>query len=94
MRTILYKTYSFKNKDPIIDLLRTALRDSGKSYWDVQRETNVSASCLWNWFEGETKRPSFAAVKAVAECLGCELELKFPGHRANRPKLRVVGGRP
>lgn len=70
-RTIIrYKSYSFVDKDPIIDALRTAVSDSGKSYREISNTSNVSASTVRNWFHGNVRRPQFATVAAVAQACG------------------------
>jgi hypothetical protein len=67
-----YRSYNFKEKDPIIDELRTMIADSGASYKQINEASDVSVSCLRNWFHGVTRRPSYAAVAAVASALGYE----------------------
>src|SRR5262245_21894348 len=69
----LYKTYSFKDKDPIIDQLRTLIQDQEEQYSSVSLMSGVSTTTLYNWFHGETKRPQFASVMAVARSLGYDL---------------------
>jgi hypothetical protein len=69
----LYKSYSFKDKDPVIDQLRTIVADSGASYKQINEASDVSVSCLRNWFHGATRRPSHAAVAAVASALGYDV---------------------
>lgn len=69
-----YKSYNFKDKDPVIDELRTIVQDSGSSYRAINQASGVSTSCLYNWFAGPTRRPSHAAVAAVAAVLGYELQ--------------------
>lgn len=76
MATIqLYKSYSFKDKDPVIDELRTLVKDSGASYKDIHEESGVSATTLSNWFQGETRRPQYATIMAVARSLGYDYKL-------------------
>jgi transcriptional regulator with XRE-family HTH domain len=93
----LYKTYSFRDKDPIIDRLRTLVADNGTSYADIGADSGVSPHTLWQWFRGPTRRPQFATVKAVARALGHDIEI-VPyrrGHRTGairQPRLRVVAG--
>ena len=66
----LYKSYVFKNKDPIIDLTRTIVQDSGYSYSAVSALSGVSATTLYNWFNGDTRRPQFASINAVGRACG------------------------
>ena len=64
----LYKSYMFRDKDPIIDAMRTAFEDAGGSYSKLTK-SNVSYSTVHNWFKGKTKRPQFATVAEFA--IGC-----------------------
>jgi transcriptional regulator with XRE-family HTH domain len=70
---ITYRSYSFTQKDPIIDKMRTMVKDSGNSYSEIHEESGVSVSTLHNWFEGNTKRPVFSTIAAVAGALGKEV---------------------
>lgn len=66
----LYKSYMFRDRDPIIDALRTAWADSGDSYAKVSERSSVTAGTMRNWFKGTTKRPQFATVAAFAIACG------------------------
>lgn len=66
----LYRSYSFVDKDPVIDRIRTIVHDEGLSYQDVHIISGVSSSTLSNWFEGETRRPQYATVAAVTYSMG------------------------
>lgn len=65
-----YRTYLFTDKDPIIDLARTAVKDSDKSYTEIHADTGVSTTTLYNWFGGKTRRPQFCTVAAVLLAVG------------------------
>ena len=71
----LYKSYSFKEKDPIIDKLRTIIQDEKVSYSTIHEESGVSMTTLYNWFNGATLRPQFASVMAVTRSLGYDLQV-------------------
>lgn len=71
----IYKSYMFKEKDPIIDKLRTVVQDSGEKYSDISAMSGVSSGTLRNWFGGATRRPQFASLMAVSRVLGHELVL-------------------
>jgi hypothetical protein len=76
-RTIkVYGSYSFIDKDPIIDKVRTIVEDSGRSYNYIESKSGVTSATLNNWFNGKTKRPQHCTVAAVARCLGYSLEFK------------------
>ena len=69
------KSYMFKNKDPVLDIIRTAVQDSGSSYQEIRDKSGVSTATLGHWFKGKTRRPQFATVNAVARALGQEFRL-------------------
>lgn len=79
----LYRSYSFKDKDPIIDRIRTVMQDEGVSNQDVAESSGVSPTTLHNWFKGETLRPQFATVMAVARGMGYDLQLVQTQKRAS-----------
>lgn len=78
-----YKSYRFINKDPMIDKLRTVLqgafpgqkRGMKIQYSAASLASGVKEGTLRNWFEGETKRPQFATLCAVARGAGYDLAL-------------------
>ena len=72
---ISYRTYMFKDKDPIIDKLRTALQDSGLSYEDVHAKSGISTTTLYSWFHGKTRRPQFATIAAAVGAMGKEIAI-------------------
>jgi len=73
-RLQLYRAYSFKQteKDPVIHKIHTMLDDAGVSYHKAAQMSGVSASCISAWIEGETRRPQYATIAAVAGALGYE----------------------
>lgn len=74
-RVPLYRTYSFIDKDPIIDVMRTLAQDSHKSYREISDESGVSSTTLRNWDLGKTRRPQFCTVAAVAGVFGKSIGL-------------------
>ena len=70
----LYRSYSFKNKDPVIDRVRTIVADEGLKYGEIHLISGVSATTLKNWFEGETRKPQYATIAAVTSSLGYKQE--------------------
>ena len=67
---IPYKSYLFRDKDPVIDQVRTAVEDSGMTFKEIHDASDVSTSTVYNWFYGNTRRPQFATVEAVARACG------------------------
>lgn len=73
-KMFFYKTYNFLDKDPVIDEMRTALKDSGKTYQEIQADSGVSVTTLHNWFNGDTRKPQFATVRAAARAMGYDFK--------------------
>jgi len=89
MRTIqIYRTYSFKDKDPAIDMLRTAIKDEGATYKEIHETSDVSVSSLKGWFDGKTRRPHHATMAAVAGALGYDFKLVKQRGRSAVEKLK------
>lgn len=88
----LYKSYNFVDKDPVIDVVRTIIDDSGMKQKKISAESNVSLSTIQSWLKGRTKRPQFATVAAVVRCCGANIEIggysvkpkRMNGRRRNR----------
>lgn len=74
-----YKSYVFKDKDPVIDKVRTIVADSGFSYTDISEDSGVSTTAMYGWFHGATRRPQFCTVNAVARACGQELVFQKRG---------------
>jgi hypothetical protein len=67
-----YNTYRFqeKDKDPVIDVLRTAQQDANIKPGKIATASGVSPSTIHGWFYGKTRKPQFATVVAVARSIG------------------------
>lgn len=70
----LYRSYNFIDKDPVIDRIRTIVKDEGLSYSEIHVISGVSTATLTNWFDGETRRPQYATIAAVTSSLGYKQE--------------------
>lgn len=72
----LYRSYSFRTKDPVIDELRTIFQTEFGGHFrhkhlkKVETDGGPSASAMHNWFFGKTRRPSSAAAEAAGRALG------------------------
>jgi DNA invertase Pin-like site-specific DNA recombinase len=77
-RTITpYLTYRFKGRDPVFDIMRTAISDSGESYAELARRSGVSRTTFTNWFVKEkVRRPTFSAANATVRSIGKEFVLQ------------------
>lgn len=80
-----YKSYSFIEKDPVIDALRTAVSQHGFTYPELHEKSGVAYTTIHNWFHGKTRRPQFATVAAVARAMG-KKSIHF-GHNSGKPRL-------
>jgi len=72
----LYKSYMFRQKDPAIDLVRTAVADSEMSHTEIHNKSGVSIGAINGWFYGETKRPQHCTLEAVARACGKKFVLQ------------------
>ena len=70
-----YKTYSFVDKDPVIDELRSVLNKKHTTIQQLSLDSSVSKTTIRNWFYGETRKPQHATVNAVARAMGYTLKL-------------------
>lgn len=73
MTGFIYRSYSFVDKDPIIDEVRAVVDQSGWSHKRVEHESGVTTVTLRAWFDGKTRRPQAATVNAVLRSLGYKL---------------------
>ena len=79
MKVLVYRTYNFIDKDPIIDQTRTVLQDvlgKEKFIGRASKLSGVSSSTLRNWFEGDTRRPQYATIAATLSAVGYDLTPK------------------
>jgi DNA-binding phage protein len=90
---IAYKSYMFRDKDPIIDQLRTVVADSGESWKHIHESSGVSLTCMHGWFKGETRRPQFATVMAVTRALGYDLLLARAGDKKSAQVIHLPRSR-
>jgi transcriptional regulator with XRE-family HTH domain len=75
MTEFTYKTYSFVDKDPMIDYLRTIIQDSGETLKKIGEDSGVNPQTISKWLYGDTKRPQAASMNAVLRALGYKLEV-------------------
>ena len=70
--TRILRPYNFVDKDPVIDEMRTVVKDEGliKRLGIVADLSSLSRTTIDNWFNGDTKRPQHASVMAVMLSLG------------------------
>lgn len=70
--------YRFIDKDPVIDVIRTEAQRYGNLSHDqlskLSLESGVSISTLWNWFNGDTRRPQSLSTRFVLQALGVDIK--------------------
>lgn len=64
------RTYVFKDKDPIIDEMRTLSQDDGRNMKAICAEAGISTTTTHGWFLGETRRPQNCTIEAFGRALG------------------------
>ena len=77
MRTMkIYKSYSFRRKDPAIDEARTMIEDATggrithKTLRMIEEQGGPSVGCMAGWFFGKTMRPQNPTLEASGRALG------------------------
>ena len=71
-----YRTYSYIDKNPVIDRVRTLVNDEGliKKLKIVHEISGVATATLDNWFNGTTRNPQHGTIAAVITSLGYKEE--------------------
>jgi hypothetical protein len=74
---MLYRSYMFKTKDPIIDELRTVIEKANggerltkKDLKHIEENGGPKKGTMVNWFFGATRRPQNATVEATGRASG------------------------
>jgi DNA-binding phage protein len=76
MTGFTYKSYSFVDKDPIIDQVRTVIADSQMRYKAISENSGVNINTIRNMLDGKTKRPQAATVNAILRTCGMKLAVR------------------
>jgi DNA-binding phage protein len=72
-----YKSYNFKDRDPVFDQLRTMIADSGMSYSQINEESGVSMSTLYRHFtQCSSTRSRHDVIAAIAGAVGFDFVLQ------------------
>lgn len=70
--------YRFIDKDPIIDVIRTAMQRKGNLNPEqinrVAYEAGIHPGTLHNWLNGDTRRPLSLTTRFVLEALGVSIK--------------------
>ena len=75
---LTYKSYSFIDKDPVIDIVRTVVQKSGKSFKEIHEEGGATPATLNRWFNGSTRTCRHDAMTATVKAAGGDVGVKMP----------------
>lgn len=70
MQVKFYRTYRFKDKDPVIDAMRTIIQQEHIKQAAAAQISGLAAATLQNWFHGETRNPQNSSITAFTSSLG------------------------
>jgi transcriptional regulator with XRE-family HTH domain len=92
----VYKSYNFRDKNPVVDVLRTAMRKLGWNHKRLSDETGISRTTIKAIFSGPTKDPRHGTICRLAIALGQSNMRLVPEARtaAARKEPKVTGGSP
>ena len=70
----IFRTYSYVDKNPVIDKVRTIIQDEGlEERLGICAElSNVGRTTIANWLTGPTRNPQHHTIAAVVTSLGYE----------------------
>lgn len=71
----LYKSYKFKNYDPILDKIEEVIYTDGISKKEISQLSGVSTTTLYNWQKKKTRSPNASTVNATLHAMGYELSI-------------------
>lgn len=74
-----YRSYNFVNQDPIVDAVRTMVRDEGLREKDVVSLSFLSPGCVGNMLGGVTRSPRFTSIAALCSGMGYA-RIEFGSH--------------
>lgn len=67
---LIYKTYNFIRKDPVIDDIRGMIEDSPNSIGQIAADAGVADHTIRAWLYGKTRKPQSASIEAVGRACG------------------------
>lgn len=70
----VYRTYSFKDRDPILDRIQAARDGSDMTTADISEISGISTTTLYNWRRRKTRRPQYCTVIAALRTFGVDLK--------------------
>jgi hypothetical protein len=83
---LVYDYYHYAEQDPVVDRVRTAMKDTGMSPMDIQRSGEVmpKARTIKHWLNKKTRSPKHATVCSVMGAMGFRQEwVRDPNRKRN-----------
>jgi hypothetical protein len=76
MENLNMAEYRFRDKLPIIDVVRTGVHKDGRSPQAIAKATHgqITEGTIRKWLYGETLRPQYHKVQAVLRAVGIEIK--------------------
>lgn len=70
----VFRTYSYIDKNPVIDKVRTIMQDEGlyENLTVAAEISNVGRATMVSWFHGSTRNPQHHTIAAVVSSMGYE----------------------
>lgn len=75
---IQYKTYLFVNKNPALDLARTIVQRSGKSFKEIHEAGGATVGTQKRWFLGNTRNCKHDTWVATIKAAGGDVGVQMP----------------
>lgn len=69
--------YRFVDKDPVVDMIRTAVYESRMKIGKIAEEAGVCQQTISNWLYGDVKRPQSYTIYRVCKALGIEVRYVY-----------------
>lgn len=77
--------YNLVDKDPMVDMVVAAIKESGLSHSTIARSSGVTTTTLNNWVSGRTMKPQRLTMEFVLRTCGYEMRVvkTSSGRKAN-----------
>jgi len=76
-----YPTYAFTDHDPILDVIQTALEESGETLGTIAKISHVSMSTIIGYKNKYVKRPQATPAFAVLTACRCTFQVSYNGKK-------------
>jgi transcriptional regulator with XRE-family HTH domain len=72
------RSYNFIDKDPLVDVIRTAVQRSGKTYRSIALDTGLSHVTINRLFSGQTRKPTLNTILVLGAYFNMSLTWTTP----------------